>query len=252
MPESRDVLEVRGLYAGYGSVGVLHDVGLKVRMGEMVALLGANGAGKSTLLKAVLGFVETGKGDIIFEGKALGKVRPEAQIRRGVSLVPEGRMLFGPMTVLGNLELGAYSAGRGRQRQKAISAGLERAYALFPVLKERAHQVAQTLSGGEQQMLAIARALMCSPRLLVLDEPSLGLAPRVVAEIFSALETLRGEGMTMLIAEQDASLALKHADRGYVMRNGKVILEDAADALLANEHVSAIYLGSLAGEGEGG
>ena len=162
-------------------------------------------------------------------------------MRDGLALVPEGRLLFGPMTVRENLELGAY--GAGRERRAAVAAGLERVHALFPVLEERAGQPAETLSGGEQQMLAVGRALMSRPRLLLLDEPSLGLAPKVIAEIFAVLDELRAQGLTILLVEQDARLALKHADRGYVMRTGRVVLEGSSGDLLADESVRTIYLG---------
>jgi len=241
------LLELAGVKAGYGRTEVLHGVDLFVREGELVALIGSNGAGKSTLLKTVVGLVRPTQGAITYGGRPIGASRPERLVRDGVSLVPEGRLLFGALTVRENLELGAY--GLGRRRSAAIADGLERVRALFPVLAERAQQPAETLSGGEQQMLAVARALMSQPTLLLLDEPSLGLAPKVIAEIFSALDVLRGEGVTILLVEQDARLALKHADRGYVMRTGRIVLEGTARELLADENVRQIYLGSWRGEG---
>ncbi len=244
-----NLLELSRVRTGYGRVEVVHGVDLHIAQGEMVTLVGANGSGKSTLLKAIVGFLPITAGEARFDGGALTGARPETLVRRGVSLVPEGRMLFGPMTVRENLELGAYSAGRARAR--AIAPGLKRVHELFPVLEERASQSAATLSGGEQQMLAVGRALMSEPRLLLLDEPSLGLAPLVIAEIFSALDRLKGEGMTILLVEQDAKLALKHADRGYVMRSGRVVLEGDASDLLADESIRAIYLGSWGVTGEG-
>jgi branched-chain amino acid transport system ATP-binding protein len=243
------LLELAGVGAGYGRVEVLRTVDLTVAEGELVALIGANGAGKSTLLKTVVGLVPSTAGTVRLAGRDIGRMRPERLVREGVALVPEGRMLFGPMSVRENLELGAY--GAGRERRAAIEQGLGRVHSLFPVLAERAEQPAQTLSGGEQQMLAIARALMSRPRLLLLDEPSLGLAPRIIAEIFSALDELRAQGVTVLLVEQDAKLALKHADRGYVMRTGRVVLEGSSAELLADESVRTIYLGSWRGEGEG-
>ncbi len=245
----RPMLELRGVSAGYGRVAVLHDVDLTVGEGELVAVIGANGAGKSTLLRAVVGLIEVTAGTVDYRGERLRRPLPERLVRDGLALVPEGRLLFAAMSVRENLELGAY--GAGRERRAAIREGLERVHALFPVLAERARQPAETLSGGEQQMLAVARALMSRPRLLLLDEPSLGLAPMVIAEIFAALDRLRAEGVTILLVEQDARLALKHADRGYVMRTGRVVLEGSAADLLADESVRTIYLGAWRGEGEG-
>ena len=243
------LLELSGVCAGYGHVEVLHGVDLVVGEGEVVAVIGANGAGKSTLLRAVVGLVAVRAGAIAYGGARVAAPRPERLVRDGLALVPEGRLLFGPMTVRENLVLGAY--GGGRKGKAAIGETLERVHALFPVLAERAGQPAETLSGGEQQMLAVARALMSRPRLLLLDEPSLGLAPKVIAEIFAALDELRAQGVTLLLVEQDARLALKHADRGYVMRTGRVVLEGSSSDLLADESVRAIYLGAWSGEGEG-
>lgn len=234
---SQPFLSVNGLMAGYGHVRVLHGVDLQVDSGELVTIIGANGAGKSTLLKTIVGLNQPWAGTISISGEDAAGMTPERAVRQGIALVPEGRMLFGTMSVAENLELGAYSRSSG-QRESA-----ERVYELFPVLGERKDQSAETLSGGEQQMLAVARALMCEPRLLLLDEPSLGLAPFVIAEIFSALDVLRGQGITILLVEQDARLALKHADRGYVMRTGEIALSGAADELLANDDVRLIYLG---------
>jgi branched-chain amino acid transport system ATP-binding protein len=247
--DASPLLELSGVRAGYGRVEVLHGVDLTVHEGELVAVIGANGAGKSTLLKAIVGLVDVHAGTVSYRGTALAGPRPERLVREGLALVPEGRLLFGSMTVRENLELGAY--GAGRERRAAIAEGLERVHALFPVLGERAGQPAETLSGGEQQMLAVARALMSRPRLLLLDEPSLGLAPRVIAEIFAVLDELRAQGVTILLVEQDARLALKHAERGYVMRTGRVALQGTSADLLADESVRAIYLGAWSGEGEG-
>jgi branched-chain amino acid transport system ATP-binding protein len=241
------LLELKSVRAGYGKAEVLHDVDLCVRAGELVAVIGANGAGKSTLLKTVVGLVPLRSGTVSYRGERVTAARPERLVRAGLALVPEGRMLFGPMTVRDNLELGAY--GAGRERRAVIQRGLERVHALFPVLEERAAQPAETLSGGEQQMLAVGRALMSEPTLLLLDEPSLGLAPLVIAEIFSVLDELRAQGVTILLVEQDARLALKHADRGSVMRTGRVVLEGTAADLLADESVRTIYLGAWHQEG---
>jgi len=246
----RNLLSLESLHAGYGRTEVLRGIDLTVGEGELVALIGANGAGKSTLLKAVVGVVSPSSGRVVFDGADIAGTRPERLVRDGVALVPEGRMLFGPMTVAENLELGAYALPRGG-RASALRERLDRAIALFPILGERASQPAATLSGGEQQMLAVGRALMSGPRLLLLDEPSLGLAPKVIAEIFSALEVLRAEGVTILLVEQDARLALKHADRGYVMRTGRVVLEGPSAELLADESVRTIYLGTWQEEGSG-
>jgi branched-chain amino acid transport system ATP-binding protein len=239
------LLRVSDLRAGYGRTAVLAGVDLVVREGEMVALIGANGAGKSTLLKAVVGLVDVYSGSVTYAGASILKHRPEKLVRKGLALVPEGRMLFGSMSVEENLELGAYSVSRA-ERARLVPERLGDVYGLFPVLKERSTQSAYTLSGGEQQMLAVGRALMSGPRMLLLDEPSLGLAPKVIAEIFDALDRLCARGVTVLLVEQDAKLALKHAGRGYVLRNGAVALEGQSTELLADESVSRIYLGGHA------
>ncbi len=252
---SETLLTVRGLSAGYGRAEVLRDVDFAIAEGELAAIIGSNGAGKSTLLKAIVGLLGVKSGSVEFAGRSIVGIAPEKLLREGIALVPEGRWLFGSMSVRENLELGAYAAGRGRAA--AVRDGLARVHALFPVLEEREAQPAETLSGGEQQMLAVARALMSNPRLLLLDEPSLGLAPKVIAEIFSVLDELRAQGMTIVLVEQDATLALKHADRGCVMRTGRVVMEGTASELLADESVRAIYLGSWdderskVGEGSG-
>jgi branched-chain amino acid transport system ATP-binding protein len=241
-------LSVTGLHAGYGRVEVLHGVDITLAPGEMVTVVGANGAGKSTLLKAIAGLVPARTGSIALEGFDITRTRAERRVTAGMALVPEGRRLFGPLTVAENLELGAYT------RRRAGTAGLagtrKRVNGLFPVLAERVDQPAATLSGGEQQMLAIGRALMSEPRVLLLDEPSLGLAPLVVKEIFAALDRLRADGVTVLLVEQDARLALAHADRGYVMRTGEVVLSGTAADLLADEDVRLIYLGQWHGKGD--
>ncbi|MEE4274689.1 MAG: ABC transporter ATP-binding protein [Thermoleophilia bacterium] len=248
MTEAGVLLELAGLHAGYGHAAVLHGIDLTVAEGELVAVIGANGAGKSTLLKAIVGLVAVSAGTVAYRGAPVGTARPERLVRDGLALVPEGRLLFGPMTVRENLALGAY--GAGRKRKTATAEALARVHSLFPVLEERAAQPAETLSGGEQQMLAVGRALMSQPRLLLLDEPSLGLAPKVIAEIFAALDELRSAGLTILLVEQDARLALRHADRGYVMRTGHVVLEGPSADLLADESVQTIYLGTWQAEGD--
>lgn len=239
------ILTVEGLRAGYGRVPVLRDVSLHVGRGEIVTLVGANGAGKSTLLKAIMGLVRPEAGRVTFDGRDVTRTPPERLVRAGLALVPEGRMLFGPMTVEDNLKLGAHARGRGH-----YAGSLARVLDLFPALADRLAQTAATLSGGEQQMLAVGRALMSRPSMLLLDEPSLGLAPKVIAEIFGTLDALRREGVTVLLVEQDVKLALEHADRGLVMRTGCVVREGSSSDLLADEHVRHIYLGAWEGAGQ--
>jgi branched-chain amino acid transport system ATP-binding protein len=234
------MLKIRNLHAYYGSVMALSGVTLHVRAGEIVTLIGANGAGKTTLLNAICGLVRL-EGEVRFQGKSLAGLAPEAIVGLGISQVPEGRQLFAPMTVADNLELGAYR--RRREARAEIAADLERVFHLFPRLQERLGQKAGTLSGGEQQMLAMGRALMASPKLLLLDEPSLGLAPKVVEDILATLTRLRGEGMTILLVEQNARAALKVADRAYVLETGRIILSDTAANLLQDRQVTRAYLG---------
>jgi branched-chain amino acid transport system ATP-binding protein len=235
------MLKIRNLYAYYGAVTALSGVTCHVNEGEIVALIGANGAGKTTLLNAVCGLVRR-DGEITFVGRDLAGLAPEAVVGLGISQVAEGRQLFAPMTVAENLELGAYRRHQ-RQARPAIKADLERVFHLFPILQERLSQEAGTLSGGEQQMLALGRALMARPRLLLLDEPSLGLAPLVVEDILATLDTLRGEGLTTLLVEQNARAALKVADRAYVLETGRIILSGSAADLLADRQVTRAYLG---------
>jgi branched-chain amino acid transport system ATP-binding protein len=235
------MLKIRNLYAYYGSVMALSGVTCHVRKGEIVALIGANGAGKTTLLNAVCGLVRQ-EGEVHFQGRPICGLAPEEIVGLGVSMVPEGRQLFAPMTVAENLELGAYPRYR-RQARGAIDQDLKRVFQLFPRLQERLGQKAGTLSGGEQQMLAIGRAMMARPRLLLLDEPSLGLAPLVVEDIMATLSRLRAEGMTILLVEQNARAALKVADRAYVLETGRIILSGAAADLLQDRQVTRAYLG---------
>jgi ABC-type branched-subunit amino acid transport system ATPase component len=229
---------VRGLVAAYGRMEVVKDVALEVRQGEIVVAIGANGAGKSTTLRAIAGLLRPRRGAVLFEGRAIGGRAAHWVAKNGIALVPEGRMIFPEHTVLDNLRLGAYG-----RRGAEVEADIERHFARFPILHERRDQRAGTLSGGEQQMLAIARGLMSRPRLLLLDEPSLGLAPRLVAEMFEALVRLRDEGVTLLVVEQMAERALAIADRGYVLEHGRVVLAGAARTLLADERVARAYLG---------
>jgi branched-chain amino acid transport system ATP-binding protein len=251
MSERRVILVAKGLDAGYGHVNVLEDVSLTVREREVVTLIGSNGAGKSTLLKTIAGVLKPSRGAIEFDGRDITALAPERAVAAGLALVPEGRRLFGPMSVRENLELGAYARRRSRAFAEEFAEDLAVVHELFPVLSERSEQAAATLSGGEQQMLAMARALMSRPRLLLLDEPSLGLAPKVIAEIFAVLDRLRARGVTILLVEQDASVALRHADRGYVLRTGRVVLEGTAEELLANDDVRLIYLGAWKAGGAG-
>jgi branched-chain amino acid transport system ATP-binding protein len=235
------MLKIRNLYAYYGSVTALSGVTCHVRAGEIVSLIGSNGAGKTTLLNAVCGLVRR-EGEVNFDGAPITGLAPEAIVARGISQVPEGRQLFAPMTVAENLELGAYLRQRRKYREE-IRQDLERVFELFPRLKDRLDQVAGTMSGGEQQMLAIGRALMARPRLLLMDEPSLGLAPKVVEDILATLERLRDAGLTILLVEQNARAALKIATRAYVLETGRIILSGAAADLLQDRQVTRAYLG---------
>jgi len=233
------LLEVRGLKVAYGGINAVKGIDLDVRAGELVALIGANGAGKTTTLKAIAGLLNPVGGSVQYDGSdATGKPAFEL-VRRGLALVPEGRGVFARLSVEDNLAMGAYI----RNNKTAIAADCERAYATFPRLAERREQLAGTLSGGEQQMLAIARALMCRPKLLLLDEPSMGLAPLVVQKIFETIRTVAREGVTLLLIEQNARLALQTCDRGYVMESGLITLSGDAKTLLDNPDVRRAYLG---------
>ena len=236
-----DLLEVRDVHVAYGAgVRALQGVSLHVRPGEVVALIGANGAGKTTLLKAVAGLVTPQAGDVTLEGRSISVVDASDRVKLGVALVPEGRRLFSRLTVAENLRLGSYGNGDPRHRHEM----LERIHALFPVLRERARQRAGTLSGGEAQMLAIARALMSRPRFLMLDEPSLGIMPRLVDAVMDSLRRLHdAEGLTMLLVEQNVPAALDLADRGYVLQTGRVVLEGTSAELRDSDLVRKAYLG---------
>jgi len=231
------MLQVRGLQAGYGRIPALHGIDLRVGAGELVALLGANGAGKSTLLRALSG-VHPASGNIFFNNNEIQNLPAERRVALGIVQVPEGRQVFGPLTVEDNLRLGAYARGRG-----GTQASLERVYALFPALASRRGEAAGTLSGGQQQMLAIGRALMAQPRLLLLDEPSMGLAPRLVAEIFACIQGLRAADTAILLVEQNAAAALAIADRAYVLEAGRLTLSGTGKELLADDAVRTAYLG---------
>ena len=236
------MLEIRDLVAGYGDAVALAGVTLSVRPGEIVALLGPNGAGKSTLLKSVAGLLRPRAGTIRWEGEDLARVPAHRIVERGLAMVPEGRRLFGGMTVEENLELGAFAA-RARSDQRA---NLERVYALFPVLAERPRQMVRALSGGQQQMVAVGRALMASPRLLMLDEPSLGIAPRVVESVFEALVAINRNGVAVFLVEQNVQAALTLAHRAYILESGRIAGEGNGAALLHDPHVRRAYLGPLA------
>ncbi|MGE5558210.1 MAG: ABC transporter ATP-binding protein [Bacillota bacterium] len=236
------MLNIKSLFAGYGAIEALHGLSLHVNPGELVVLLGANGAGKSTLLSCISGLLGDWRGDITLGNQEIPHGKPESSVAMGITLVPEKRELFPQMSVYEHLTLGAFHRSRGPAR-KRIKDDMERIYRLFPVLDERKEQPAGTLSGGQQQMLAIGRALMSAPRLLLLDEPSLGLAPLVIREIFDAIAFLKEQGMTILLVEQNARLALKYANRGYVLENGRLILQGTAEELSADTEIKRAYLG---------
>jgi branched-chain amino acid transport system ATP-binding protein len=236
------LLRIRNLETFYGRVRALDQVSLSVKPGEIVTLIGANGAGKSTILNTISGLVPSRRGEIIFQSERLNGLPPEVVVRLGICQVPEGRQIFQPLTVLENLELGAYLR-YGKRDKSHIQQDFDVIFSLFPILAERKQQVSGTLSGGEQQMLAISRALMSRPKLLLLDEPSMGLAPRVVADIFRTISRLRDDGLTILIVEQNARTVLKVADRGYVLETGRVILQGTASELLEDHDVKRAYLG---------
>jgi ABC-type branched-subunit amino acid transport system ATPase component len=237
--EGATLLTVDGVTAGYGTMDILHGVALRVDAGEIVSVIGPNGAGKSTAFKTIVGFLHPRVGRVRFNGEDITGLRPDLVLRRGLAYVPQGRIVFPQMTVLENLEMGAYierDAGR-------IAAALERVYALFPVLAERQRQRAGTMSGGEQQMVAIARALMTTPTLILLDEPSLGLSPKFVTLIFDKLVEMKRAGYTLMLVEQNAARALAVADRGYVLELGRNRFEGTGQRLLADPEVKRLYLG---------
>jgi branched-chain amino acid transport system ATP-binding protein len=236
------LLKIRNLQTFYGRIQVLDNVSLSVKPGEIVTLIGANGAGKSTMLNCISSLIPSREGEILFQGQRINGQPPEAIVRLGICQVPEGRQIFQPLTVLENLELGAYLRF-GRRERSSIQQDLNMVFSLFPVLSERSNQISGTLSGGEQQMLAIGRALMSRPKLLLLDEPSMGLAPRLVVDIFHTISRLRHEGLTILVVEQNARAALKIADRGYVLETGRIILQGSSAELLEDHDVKRAYLG---------
>ncbi len=236
------MLEVSNLSAFYGNIEALRAVDLWARAGKITTIIGANGAGKTTLLRAISGLIPTRYGEIRYVGQNIVNLEPHKIVMMGISHVPEGRQVFAAMSVEENLELGAYARSK-RRESREIQKDLGSVYEVFPFLGERTGQAAGTLSGGEQQMLAIGRALMSKPRLLLLDEPSMGLAPLVIKDIFGCLKRLHEEGLTILLVEQDAQIALSVSDYGYVMRAGKVRLEGEAEKLLQSEEIKRIYLG---------
>ena len=234
------VLEVQNLTVRYGAVEAVRNLSLTVGAGEAITLIGPNGAGKSSTLKGIVGLVSA-SGTVRYQGQAQGQRSPEALAAQGLVMVPEKRELFASMEVEDNLLLGAFT--RFQRREKGIREDLERVYTLFPRLRERRKQLAGTMSGGEQQMLAIGRALMSKPQLLLMDELSLGLSPKITQEIYGTVDRLRREGVTLLVIEQNATLALRHSDRGYVLETGRIMLRGTSEDLLGNEHIRKAYLG---------
>ncbi|MGZ5382592.1 MAG: ABC transporter ATP-binding protein [Acidimicrobiia bacterium] len=235
------ILDLISVSAAYGPVRALEEVSLEVRPGEIVCLLGSNAAGKSTTLRTILGMTRAHAGEIVFDGERIERLSTQEIVSRGLTMVPENRRLFGKMTVRENLAIGANL----RRDKVAIQVDVDRVFALFPRLKERISQKAGTLSGGEQQMLAIGRALTASPKVLLMDEPSMGLAPILVEQVFDTIKEINAQGVTILLVEQNAHVALSIADRGYVLQTGRIVLADTAKALLQHPNLSDAYLGEL-------
>jgi branched-chain amino acid transport system ATP-binding protein len=233
------LLKLDNVKTYYGNIRALKGISLEVAEGEIVCLIGGNGAGKSTSLMTISGVLTPEEGDVIYQGQSIVSLRPDNIVQLGICQVPEGRMIFPVLTVMENLDLGAYL----RKDKDGIKADIERVFGLFPILRERSNQAGGTLSGGEQQMLAIGRALMARPKLLLLDEPSLGLAPIVVDSIFDIIRQINEEGTTILLVEQNAQLALQFSHRGYVLETGEITLADTSEALRTNEQVKKAYLG---------
>lgn len=236
---SENILQIKDLVVSYGGIEAVKGISFDVPKGDIVTLIGANGAGKSTVLKTISGIIKPKNASILFEGTEIVGKTPDFIVSKGVTLVPEGRRVFPNLTVLENLKIGAYL----RKDKKAIQKDTEHVYELFPRLKERSWQLAGTLSGGEQQMLAVGRALMSAPKLIMMDEPSLGLAPLVVQDIFSIIRQINSEGITVLLIEQNANMALKIADKAYVMETGRITMEGTGAELLADETIKEAYLG---------
>jgi branched-chain amino acid transport system ATP-binding protein len=233
------MLEVKNISAGYGNIQILWDVSLKVNQGEIVALIGPNGAGKTTLVNSITGLLRITSGEIIFLDKRIDKLAPHIITELGVSHIPEGRKLFSEMSVKENLEMGAYAKNAWKSKKET----LQRVYEMFPKLKERERQLARTFSGGEQQMLAMGRGLMSIPKLCIIDEPSNGLAPMVVLEVFQIIQSLRKQGITILLIEQNVRATLEIADRAYVLESGRIVMEGDCATCLASEHIKKAYLG---------
>ncbi len=233
------MLKLENIHTHYGAIQALDGVSVEVAKGEIVTLIGSNGAGKTTLLMTICGTPRATSGKVLFEGRDISKEPTHRIMRGGIAISPEGRRVFPDLTVLDNLKMGGFFSNRDE-----MLGGIEHAFKLFPRLKERASQRAGTMSGGEQQMLAIGRALMSRPRLLLLDEPTLGLAPLIIAQIFDIIRTIRDEGITVFLVEQNANKALQVADRGYVLENGRIVLADTGANLLANDEVRKAYLGA--------
>ena len=233
------MIKIDNLVVSYGGIEALKGVSLEVPSGKIVTLVGANGAGKSTTLKSIVGLVKPKSGTIDYKGTDLTKIKTESMVKEGIALVPEGRRVFSDLTVLENLKIGAYL----RKDKNGIAEDLEKVYSLFPRLKERTWQISGTLSGGEQQMLAIGRALMSRPKLIMMDEPSLGLAPIIVKELFGIIKRINEEGTTVLLIEQNANAALKIAHIGYIMETGRITLKGTGKELLNNEEIKKAYLG---------
>ena len=245
------MLKLKDIHTFYGPIEALKGINIEVKQGEIVCLIGNNGAGKSTTLMTISGILKPRSGNILFAGESIGGMPPHRIVEMGISQVPEGRRIFPKLTVKENLEMGAYSVvsnqfsvfSKSKTNDRQIKAQLEKTFELFPVLKERQQQLGGTLSGGEQQMLAIGRALMSNPRLLLLDEPSLGLAPIIMSKIFKTIKEVNREGITVLLVEQNARAALKLSNRGYVLENGRVVLQGKGEELLGNEEIRKAYLG---------
>jgi branched-chain amino acid transport system ATP-binding protein len=233
------VLETTNLSAGYGMVQILYDVNFKVEEKEIVSIIGPNGAGKTTLVKTIMGLIPAKNGSIKFKGENIEKMHTYDIVKKGVTMIPEGRDIFPRMTIEDNLSLGAYTI---KDKEK-IKATKEKVYQIFPVLKKKEKALAQTLSGGEQQMLVICRSLMSNPQLLILDEPSLGLAPIIVEKVLDTIRTINDEGVTVLLVEQNIRDSLNVADRGYVLEEGRIVLEGKSKELLSNSHIKEVYLG---------
>ncbi len=239
MSAAESMLEIRGIHTYYGNIQALRGVSLKVNRGEIVTLIGSNGAGKTTTLNTISGILQPREGEVWLQGERIDHLPPHEIVKKGVSQAPEGRKIFSRLTVQENLEMGAYT----RKDSDGIREDMERVFQIFPRLRERRRQIGGTLSGGEQQMLAIGRALMARPRVLLLDEPSMGLAPLLVEEIFSVIQEINQQGTSILLVEQNARLALSIAHRGYVLETGRIVLEGPADDLLHNPQVIEAYLG---------